>query len=226
MINPGKSFASLTHPSAVFVLLFSKLFAEHFPSVLAALSGVPLPHWQWLCLEKDPSPTPHPTPCPGTQGRCREQSAPAPQSDAASGNIQRETRDAPPALVGSSEMENLLQPPATSFYWELIGNLELRNLSMSIDAYTEKRKFTCFSSRRNPCPNICNFIQRHNCLALPWLLTVLHPVKMGRSLRPSEGRHSTSKIITSKLLKQEAATGALPSRDTTPGGQLHAILSM
>lgn len=167
---------------------------------------------------------PHPTHHPGTLGRCREQAAPAPQSDAASGNIQREARDGPPALTGSSEMENLLQPPATSFYWELMGNLELRNLSMSIGTYIEKCKFTQFSSTRNPCPNICNFIQRHNCLALPRLLTVLHPVKMGKSLRPSEGSHSTSKIMSSKLLKQEAATGALPSRRTTPGGQLHAIL--
>lgn len=226
MINPGKSFASLTHCSAVSMLFFSKLCAEHFPSVLAAVSGAPLPHWQWLYLEKDPSPTTHPTSCPGTQGRCCEQTAPALQSDAASGNIQKGTRDAPPALVGSSEMESLVQPPATSFCWDLIGNLELRNLHTSIVACREKHKFMCFSSTRNSCPNICNFTQRHSCPALPWLLTVLHPVKMGRALRACEGRHSTSKIITSKLLKQEAATGALPSTDTMLGVQLQAILSM
>lgn len=129
-----------------------------------------------------------------------------------------------PALVGSLETESLLQPPAIRFCWNLIGNLELRNLIMSIDAYTEKHKFTCFYITRNPCPNKHNLIQRHNYPVLALLLSVLQPVKMGRSLRPSEGRYSTSRIITAKLLQQEAATGALPSKDTMPEEQLPAIL--
>lgn len=84
------------------------------------------------------------------------------------------------SLLGTWSLETLV-------YWELTGNLELRNLSMSIDAYTEKHKLMSFSITRNPCSNMCNFIQRHNlCLAVPWLLTVLHLIKMGRSFRPSE----------------------------------------
>lgn len=65
MINLSKSFTSLTHPSAVSVLFFSKFPAEPFVSALAATSGAPLPHQQHLYPEKDPSPTTLPTPAMG-----------------------------------------------------------------------------------------------------------------------------------------------------------------
>lgn len=68
MINLHKSFAWLTNPPTMPVLLFSKVSLEPFPSVLATLSDAPLVLWKWLCLGKGLSPTPH---LSGTQWRCQ-----------------------------------------------------------------------------------------------------------------------------------------------------------
>lgn len=126
MINPGKPFASLTHPSAVSVLFFSTHFAEHFPPILAAVSGAPLlpPH------------TPHLTLGPTEDAMSRLLKTCCLRCCLRK-HSKRKTRCSP-SSCGQLRNGSLLQSPAIIFYWELVWNLDLRNLSMLTDAYTKK----------------------------------------------------------------------------------------